>query len=357
MKKGLFYCQPFVGLGHLKRSLYICKELVKSFEIDFLYGGPEEGLFFEHPNFHLHRLPALLLEDLQQPETILMERKKSLEPFKSRFYDFAITEMYPFTKMNMQGEIDPLLEALSKVNPKCLIFSSLKGIMLPIKEVDWINEKIARFYQYILNHADPSVVAAEEFMKLTPGMSAKLIYTGFVSDPEPLDFTLPREKRIVVTIGAGSYGGELPLTLLQVPPLFPDYQFHFSFGPKVLPELVELARKSPYKNVTVAGFINDFTHYLSRSALSISLGGSTLIDAMKARIPSLVYPDTYEEHLFRTKKLMQRGGIQLIRREDLYPTRLASLVQTVLQKPYLPPPLLLNGAEFTHAFIKDRLSQ
>lgn len=357
MKKGLFYCQPFIGLGHLKRSLYLCKELVQSFAIDFVYGGPEEGLFFEHANFHLQRLPSLTYEDLQQADPILKKREKALEPFKRRFYDFAITEMYPFSKRNMQNEIDPLLESLVEVNPRCLFFSSLKGVMLPIQEMDWIEEKIARYYHFILNHSDPSVVAAEEFMRISPEMGKKLIYTGFVSDPEPLDFTAEREKKIVISIGAGSYGAELPLALLKIPPLFPDYQFHFSFGPKASNALIETAKKTPFKNVSTGGFINDFTNFLSKSALSISLGGSTLIDALKARTPSLVYPESYTEHVFRTMKLAQRGAVQLIRREDLYPTRLASLIQSVLNKPYLPPPILLNGAEFTHAFIKKQLDK
>jgi len=300
-------------------------------------------------------LPTLLYHNLKNPGSILREREKLLAPIKNRLYDFVITEQYPFSKQTMDVEVDPLLDGLKKQNPACQVFCSLKGIMLPIAGHEWIGDKIERFYDAILNHADPSIVAAEEFIKLTPEMHQKLIYTGFVTDPTPLDFTQPRVKRIVVSMGAGSYGDELITTALKIPPLFSDYEFLFSLGPKVHPGLAAEAKKSPYPNVKVVDFINDFTTVLSRSSLSISLGGSTLLDAMKARIPSLVYAESHEEHIFRSLKFMRRGGIQLIRKQDLFPTRLAAAIQTILQRPYAALPPLLNGAEFTHAYLMEKL--
>jgi predicted glycosyltransferase len=354
MRKGLFYCQPFVGVGHLKRSLYLCQELVKSFEIDFLYGGPEKGLFFDHPHFHLHHLPPLLYEDLAAPDAIFAEREKALIPFKSQFYDFAITEMYPFSKQNMGREIDPLLAALKTTNAHCQIYCSLKGIMLPMKREEWIFAKIGNFYDAILNHSDPAAMAMEEFIQTTPEILQKTVYTGFVTDPTPLNFSLPRQKRIVVSMGAGAYGEELLLAALKVPPLFSNYEFLFSLGPKASPEILSAAKNTTYPNVKVVEFINDFTTLLSQSALSINLGGSTLVDTMQARIPSLVYPESYEEHLLRTMKFAARGGIFPIRKQDLFPTRLAALIQTALQKPYQVVPFLLNGSPFTHAYLLNQ---
>lgn len=351
MKRGLFYCQPFVGVGHLKRSLYLCKEFVKSFEIDFFYGGPEKGVFFDHPNFHLHPFPVLLYEDLPNAESIFQAREEILALSKENSFDFAITEMYPFSKQNMEREIDPLLTALKKRNPSCKIYCSLKGIMLPIKQEAWITDKIERFYDVILNHADPSAMAIGEFIQASPKILQKTVYTGFVTDPTPLDFSKARQKRIIVSIGAGAYGEELLLAMLKIPPLFPSYEFLFSLGPKAPSEVQLAAKNSRYPNVQVVDFINDFTTLLSQSALSINLGGSTLIDTMQAQIPSLVYPESHHEHMLRTMKFFSRGGVQLIRKQDLFPTRLAALIQIALQKPYRSIPFLLNGAPFTHEYL------
>ena len=75
-------------------------------------------------------------------------------------------------------------------------------------------------------------------------------------------------------------------------------------GPKSTPGLRELEQmKEAFElsHVEIADSSSNFYSILSQSALSISLGGSTLVDIAKTRTPALVYPLSHVE-IFRELK-------------------------------------------------------
>lgn len=357
--RGLFYCQPVLGLGHLLRSIYISKSLVNFFEVDFLHGGYK---MIETPplkRFYFLQLPPIWLKDptdlsrLEDPygkhslQEIFELRWKKLEPLFENPYDFIITEMYPFSKKTFAKEIDTLIQKVKKRNPSCLVICSFRGVYDPLppeREIE-IVKKIFEEYDYVFSHSDERLIPLDDFFQMASAIKQKLIYTGFVSNPE--EFKAVRKKQIVITMGAGSYGEELPRIVATIAPLFPDYTFLFGLGPKTPPNLRKSLEERSVSNIKITGFIDNFCQVLSESALSISLGGSTLGDVVKTKTPALVYPERNLEHLLRAKKFEEKGAVKVLRKEDLTLSGLKKIMEEVLHAPYRDPDIDVNGAQNT----------
>lgn len=356
--RGLFYCQPVLGSGHLMRSLYLSRALIQFFDIDFFYGGSGSLPFVLPPPFQLLQLPPLHIKDdsslktlvdptgLTTVEEVFLKRALFLRKRADVFYDFIITEMYPFSKAVFGDEVDKILAAAKRVNPRCQVICSFKGISLsfPPEEELFILKKIHADYDLILSHTDPHLFRFEHFFLSTAAIMEKVFYTGFVSNPAPLQNPL-RKKQIVVTFGGGAYGEVLPLAISRVVPFFPDYKFIFALGPKAPDHLKKELANLKYPNMEVTSFLVDFYKVLEESALSISLGGSTLIDTVKTKTPALVYPDINKEHFLRAKLFYDWGALQVIRHADLTPNRLQAIIKKVLMSPYNPRAIEVSGAE------------
>ena len=62
-KTVLFYCQHLLGVGHISRSLAICRALLDRFDVVFLQGGPDIGRTLALPGFEHVFLPPLLMRE------------------------------------------------------------------------------------------------------------------------------------------------------------------------------------------------------------------------------------------------------------------------------------------------------
>lgn len=364
-KRGLYYCQYLVGIGHLVRSLNICRSLVKKFEIDFLLGGYQVDVTLESPHFHILELPPL---DLENPsaagfteeilKTKIAERQSYIENIKLP-YDFFITEIFPFSKWCFKDEIETLILKIKKLNPNCVIACSLRdssslrdicSVYSPDLEYR-ILDFIDKYYDVVFVHSDPRIYKLEEsFSIVEKQLKHKLIYTGFIVRPDEKIALNKREKRIVVSLGSGRFGGELLHAVLKVISFFPNYKFVFITGPKtsdvLINEFKELVPSSS-KNIQILPFIDHFPEYLSKSALSISLGGYTIMDIVYTKTPALVYPSTFHDQYVRALKFSCFGFLKIITQQDLEPSKLMQMIKMALQ---MPPPSFdidMSGSETT----------
>ncbi len=84
----LFYCQHLLGIGHLSRSLSLCRRLCEDFDVEFVQGGPDVGRTLRRPGFRHHFLRPLVMnegesrlidpEGKKNAEEIFVERRRSL---------------------------------------------------------------------------------------------------------------------------------------------------------------------------------------------------------------------------------------------------------------------------------------
>jgi|694.fasta_scaffold28409_3 predicted glycosyltransferase len=373
MSSGLIYSQAALGIGQIVRSLYICRALVKFFEIDFLIGTPPINCSVDSPRFHLHQMPALWLSEWSDPpelvdpegiktaEEIFVERKRYLESFPLKPYDFLIIELFPFSKEKFRNEIEFLIKKLKAINPACLVICSLRDIVgeKTVPEQKQIVELVNKYFDYIFVHSDPQIITLRETFAMASAIENKIFYTGYVSDPSFIFNLDERKKQIVISLGGGSYGLELPRSVVLAALGLPEFQFLFLLGPKspaLLREDLKLIKKTGnLENVQISEFSPQFCNLLQKSSLSISLGGSTLVDIVKTQTPALVYPLAHVEHVLRARKFEALGLIKVLSLEDLIPENLCRLILQEMNHSFPNISLNLNGAEITALQINNKI--
>lgn len=374
LPKGLFYSQPALGVGQLTRSLYLCKSLVKFFEIDFILGAPGINQTISSPRFHLHEMPPLWLKEwdnipqLVDPfgknsvEEIFFQRARFLEPFLKIRYDFVIIELYPFSKWRFKEEIETIIQHARKINPSCLILCSMRDIAgkkTPHEQQQIVN-KAKQYFDYIFVHSDPSIIPFDETFEMTSAIADKIVYTGYVANPESPP-TTKRGNRIVVSIGGGTYGLELPRAVSLAAAFLKNYDFLFIMGPKTPPSLREdlnlIQKTLDLTNIHLSEFTGNFYSILSESCLSISLGGSTLVDLVKTRTPSLVYPMAHVEHVLRANKFAAKGALKTLSIHDLHPERLCQIILNQIKTPLPEVNINTEGSVNTALELKKILNK
>lgn len=364
--KGLFYCQYLVGLGHLVRSLNLCRSLIKEFNIDFLLGGHDVNLTIDSPNFHLIPLKPLGVNpdqklDIESSECqhILANRKIAIDKLQGH-YDFLIIEFFPFSKWELKTEIEYLIKKAKTLNPKCLIICSLRDSFPP--SASDLEEKIITFVNthidYIFVHSDPKIYRLQESFSCADTIAKKVFYTGFITNPD-LPAVAKRKKKITVSNGAGSFGEDLMYAVADAAHCFPDYQFEFILGPKTpkhLPQdLSEIATETHVPNISCHPFLEDFTSHIAESSLSISLGGYTIIDTIHTHTRALVYPTVFLDQYIRTLKFSGFGLIQALTHEDLTKNKMQQAIQNALSMTISNVKINTDGSQSSCQRIRELL--
>ncbi len=375
--RGLYYCQPVFGVGQLVRSLNICKTLIKNFAIDYLWGGPDHFLFpsslLTVPNFHLHSLPPLWVQAVIQQlhlidphhqktvEQVFEQRKETLAPILQQTYHFFMIEVYPFGKRPFGKEIEWAIQQVKKINPQCLIICSLKDITgrQTIQHELKIIETLTALYDYIFVHADPMILHLQTSFSQFALIEHKTIFTGYVADPDSLILPSRRKKQIIVSNGAGGYGNELLRAVLNATLLLKDYNFIFvlgAFTPSFIKQdLMTIQQNLGLTHVSIENFVAHFPALLSESSLSISLGGSTMIDAVLTQTTALVYADAHVEHQLRAERFAQKGAITILKREYFAPPLLAALIRKTIDSSYNCSEIDLKGSINTAKEILNKI--
>jgi predicted glycosyltransferase len=115
-------------------------------------------------------------------------------------------------------------------------------------------------------------------------------------------------------------------------------------------------RVASLPGVQLERFTGDFLSYLAAADLSVSMAGyNTCMNILAAGVPSLVFPFAQNrEQRIRAERLAALGGLTLLEEEDLEPSRLATLMDKVLNSRIKPVkvPINLNGARETARWIE-----
>ncbi|MEI8366434.1 MAG: hypothetical protein WCF65_08465 [Parachlamydiaceae bacterium] len=333
--KGLFYCRYFDSI--FQPSLNICRSLISEFDIDFLVEGSETNPLIKSPHFHQRSLPPILSEDT---------------------YDFFISEQFPFSTPEFAKEAEDLINTLKHRNPRCAIICSLRDTtpLTPLGQEHKTLEFIQRLYDYVFVHTDSHLYKLEESFSFADKIADKLVYTGFITNPNLEIEEKERKQRIVVSIGSGDFGEELLYAAIEAAPFFLDYEFSLLTGQKIpnkiLAEMKILALKAGAENVSILPSVRKFEEYLSESALSISLGGPTVVSVASTRTPAIILPSGIHDQYARRMKFSTSGFIKLIATEDLATERFCSAIREALA---MPPPAFevdVSGAQTTLKEIK-----
>jgi len=116
----------------------------------------------------------------------------------------------------------------------------------------------------------------------------------------------------------------------------------------------ERLKRAAGAGAAVARFTPEFLSYLAAADLSVSMAGyNTTMNLLAARVPALVWPFAQNrEQRLRAERLEAMGALQLLRDADLEPSRLAALMDRLLERPGRPETGLdLEGAQATARWI------
>lgn len=362
--KGLFYCHCPEGINDLMRCLDISRGLIHRCDLDFLAEGTKFNLTINSPHFRDLSLPPARHEPVAGRPLPASEQPK---PFKELIdlanepYDFFISELFPFGKWEFKDDIESMIAKVKKANPNILTICSLNDSLpavSPEKDRQSLNTFL-KYFDFVFLHSDPRIYQLEESFSCVDALDEKLIYTGFTNNPDANISQHERIKRIVVSTGSGRFGENLIYASIEAAPFYPDYEFDIVMGPlispKVMAEIKFAAKKAGAENIKFIPFIQNFQEYLSESALSISLGGCTIMDAVGTKTPAIVLPLNFHDQQMRAIKFSSLGFIKLISAHDLASNRLIISIKEALEMPPPPFEVDMGGSQATCSEIISRL--
>lgn len=378
------YCQHVLGIGHYFRSLEIARALHRH-ELVLVTGGPPVEVQLP-PHVTEYRLPGLQMDSAftvisptdqnRSLEEVKEERKGLLYSlFEKTAPDLFVVELYPFGRRSFGFEILPLLEAVHQGGlPSTKIVCSLRDILVEKKDQEAYEQRVVnllnQYFDALLVHADETLVSLEETFESKARIKIPVIYTGFVTARPRADggkevrtrLGLQKEEALVVASAGGGRVGEDLLTAVvdAYARLAGERQARLCIftGPFMaeadFSALSDRAASVPGLQVT--RFTPEFLSYLAAADLSISMAGyNTCMNILAAGVPALVFPFYQNrEQRIRAEKLAALGGLTLLTKEDLEPSRLGVLMDEVLNAGKKPVrgAINLDGAEETARWLE-----
>jgi len=376
------YCQHVLGIGHLFRSLEICRAL-SDHDVILVTGGPPvdtglpahvrevrlpdlqmnqefKGLFSSRENSTLEHVKA----DRQQRLFALFEKEKP---------DIFLIELYPFGRKAFRFELDPVLQALGNQRlAACAVFCSVRDILVEkedqAKHESRVVKTLNAYFDGVLVHADPVLAQLGETFDQFDKIEIPVVYTGYIA-PKPQPDAAQKIRRrlqigadellIIASAGGGNVGAPLMNAVIQAfKQLAAPKPCHLKMFSGPFMERGEFCalKKMGGRNVQIEQFTPDFLDYLAAADLSVSMGGyNTTMNILATGVPALVWPfPQNREQRLRAGRLAKEGILKVIEDEDLRPDRLAGHMQRMLaSRNCLPGRYNLEGAVNTARWIGD----
>lgn len=379
------YCQHVLGIGHLFRSLEICKAL-SAHQVVLITGGPPMAVDLpKHVrSVHLPELQmdsgfkGLLSSDQQLSVAQIIERRKQdlFALFEAEKPDIFLVELYPFGRKAFRLELDPILEAISekRVAP-CRVICSVRDILVEKEDQrrheDRALKTLNQFFDAVLVHSDPKLIKLEETFFRSDDLKIPIVYTGFIAQPCPTGARKKtraqlglddKQKLIIASAGSGSVGSVLLETVVKAFQQLPDSNgncLRVYTGPYIPEEDFESLRCQASKRVFVGRFNTEFLPYLAAADLSVSMAGyNTSMNILATRVRALVWPFSQnQEQVMRADKLAAIGALNVINQQDLTPQRLGQLMdRSLAQNSSTSFDVDLDGANHTARWLERLVS-
>lgn len=361
-----------LGAGHLTRAAAIAHGLAEAgHEVTLVSGGRPTALI-RTGAFRLVQLPPVqaaagdfrtLLDAAGEPvgPAHLAERRKLLlAALAETRPQVVLTELFPFGRRVLTSEFEPLLEAAQKVRPRPLILSSVRDILAPPSRPEKAAEThaiLARCYDAVLVHGDPTLAALEASWPVGFGVGAPLLYTGYVDpDGEPA----PAVESGEILVSGGSSAAALPLyrAALDAARLIVDRPWRVLVGLGVgVNEVGALGAACP-PNVVLEPARPDFRALMAASSLFVGQAGyNTAVDLLASRPRAVLVPfeeGGETEQRIRADMLAERGMATVLPEAELSGERLAASIQASLARPRpVPGTISRNGVRRTAELVAE----
>ncbi|TNE39916.1 MAG: glycosyl transferase [Alphaproteobacteria bacterium] len=377
--KILFYVQHLLGIGHLRRTATLTRNLMRAgFDVTVVSGGHEIDI--DLGGARLVQLPATRATDLyfkvlvDEEGTVIDEAwrearaKKLLDLYLDVAPDVLVTELFPFGRRQMRFELIPLLEAAKASSNPPLILSSVRDILVaqtkPGRNEEML-ERVEKYFDHVLVHGDPELISLDHTFPHAARIAKRIFYTGYVVDRTGVKGGkgAPGAGEVIVSSGGGAVGANLLKTAMAARALSSarELTWRVMVGTAVeTGEFEELTKFAP-KGVIVERARADFTTLLMNCALSISQGGyNTVMEVLHAKCRAVIVPyagGLETEQTLRARLLAEKGVLQIADEEGLSPEKLAGKIDAALNGPPAEAAIDVNGGEKTVALIRSWMEE
>jgi len=352
----LFYVQHLLGIGHLRRALYLTDAMAREgLAVTLVTGGEPLPELARTAARHVVQLDPIRASDASfrnligsdgQPPTEALwsaRRKALLAAFAGAKPDGLLIEAYPFGRRAFRRELEPLVAAAHAQTPLALVVCSLRDIVVAPQREDRqldIIERVRADFDAILVHGDPDLIGLEASFPRVSEIADRLVYTGYVTAHEiPLD---PSNNvgagEVVVSAGGGAVGGALLRSALAArrQGCLADSRWRLLTGPNLpADEFAALTAELPDR-VIVERYRSDFPQILRCCRVSVSQAGyNTVLDIIAAHAPAVLVPfaEMHEtEQTVRAERLAAAGVVEIVPAAALSPERLADAIERAAQR-------------------------
>ena len=366
--KVLIYVQHLVGIGHFMRASAIARATAgKGADVTLMTGGqaPRDVdlgavKLVQLPPAHAKEgdFKTLLAEDGSAVDDSWRARRTAavLENFRRIRPGVIVIELFPFGRRIMSFELLPLLRAAREADPRPIVVSSIRDILVGQdnpQRADEVCRHLANYFDHVLVHGDPNLVRLDATFPRTDKIENILTYTGYVIDHSNCVRPEYGAQEVLVSAGGGATGQRLFNVALACRPLteLRDRTWRFLVGPRGDIRSLRAQLGKIATNVIIEPARPDFSAMLKSCALSISRGGyNTTVETLWANAPSVIVPfatDRELEQAFRAKLLAERDLITTVSEAELSRETLAVAVNAAFRAGRRDPNIDLSGAEFT----------
>ncbi|MCK5504972.1 MAG: hypothetical protein KAJ10_07400 [Thermodesulfovibrionia bacterium] len=361
------------GLGHVRRSLHIIRELavrLPDASLLLITGSPALHVLRDlPPNADYVKIPTVVKTGshgslpphlkLSVPETTLLRTriiKKAVTAFSP---DIFIVDNFP---LGSRTELLPVLQMLRHLPVKTIL--GLRDILdaPDAVQTDWkrhgIYDVLERYYDKILIYGCKNIFDASVGYNLSPSIAGKIRYCGYLTATSPLTHR-PDEIRaelgirgpfVMATGGGGGDAFPVLNTFVQALPKFPDiYSVIFTgplMGAQDRKRLLDRINGNP--RVIVQDFVPDLRGYIKAADVVVSMCGYNMAAEIIVQRPkAIVIPRTWKygehtkrmrtgeerEQIMRAHALSRLGFAHYIEPADLCADVLSQKISDLLRRP------------------------
>ena len=340
-----------LGSGHLSRALTLARAFAASGHDPHVVSGGFPAPQLDATGVTLHQLlplrsdgtdfSRLLTEDGAEATAHdrTVRRRMLLDLLGEIAPEVLITELFPFGRRNLRDEFRGLLKSAHDMVPRPRIFASIRDILAPPSKPSkraFADEMVARFYDAVLVHSDPSMIPLEASWAVSPELAPKIRYTGFVAPPLPTDGGPDGAGEVLVSAGGGSVGDSVFAAALDAARASPLTWRLLVGGQDAKARLSALQDHSP-PNAIVEGARPDFRSMLRHAAASVSLCGyNTTMDILQTGLPSVIVPfdeGGEVEQGLRARALSHLPGLEVVTMRDLDGATLLAAIDRARRAP------------------------
>lgn len=379
--KIIIYCQHVLGIGHLFRTIEICKALHQHAVILVTGGPPVATTLPQH--VREFRLPQLQMDhnfkglhasrpDMSLDQVKNERRNRLLALFEAEKPDLFIVELYPFGRKAFRFELDPVLERIRKNKASaCSVVCSVRDILVEKENQEKHETRAVKtlnnFFDAVLVHSDPEIVKISTTFHKYNEIRIPVAYTGFIAQ-KPLPAAKDQLRRqldvnddellVIASAGGGNVGAPLLEAVIRAfkrLKINRQIQLLVFTGPFLDRDRSRHLQQLADKNIRVAEFATNFISLLTVADLSVSMAGyNTSMNILVSRVPALVWPfPQNREQSQRARRLAHVGALQVLTENDLQPQQLSEIMDRTLAAEHHPSfEIDLEGAQNTVTWVE-----